>query len=221
MTPTTTRRAIVRALGTFRRARARLQGQEAGSLVPARPHGARRSRSRIRYRTVAVDLRRVSAVTRGRRDAGPACAGTRGPARRNRADLDDDAVDDSVEPGASRSIPSSTTARTSTTARVVILADALAEPVTAATGRPFGRKLASFKGEQRRTRAVPPSAVRPRFARGARRLRHARSGHGRRAHGAGTRRRRLRHRRAIRPRDLRADRHRRHVHGGHTRSSAA
>ena len=47
--------------GQVRRARAGLQGQEAGALVHPLPHRARRSGSRVRRSLVAVDLRRVSA----------------------------------------------------------------------------------------------------------------------------------------------------------------
>ena len=54
--------AIARALGKFVEKRARLQGQEAGPLVHPLPHGARRSRSRVRGARLAVDLRRVPAV---------------------------------------------------------------------------------------------------------------------------------------------------------------
>ena len=53
--------AIARALGQVRRARARLQGQEAGPLVHPLPHGAGRGGSRVRGSHVAVDLRRVPA----------------------------------------------------------------------------------------------------------------------------------------------------------------
>ena len=47
--------------GQVRRARARLQGQEAGPLVHPLPHGAGRSGGRVRGSLVAVDLRRVPA----------------------------------------------------------------------------------------------------------------------------------------------------------------
>ena len=101
-----------------RRAGHGLQGQEARALVHALPHRARRGGGRVRAAHLAVDLRRVSAdATRARassRARVPALARTRaglGP------DLDDDAMDDPGEPGASRSIRSSTTARTTSTAR--------------------------------------------------------------------------------------------------------
>ncbi len=61
-----------------RRARARLQGQEARALVHSLPHGARRSRSRVRGSLVAVDLRRVSACGRERERAGGARPGAEG-----------------------------------------------------------------------------------------------------------------------------------------------
>ena len=56
-----------------------------------------------------------------------------------------------------------------------------------------GAKLATFKGT-RSNACVPASVLRPRFARRARRLRHARAGHRRRAHRARPRRGRLRDR---------------------------
>ena len=65
-----------------------------------------------------------------------------------------------------------------------------------------------MKGERARGHPLPPSALRARLARRARRLRHARRRHRRRAHGAGPRRRRLPHGREVRPRDLRAGRRR-------------
>ena len=65
--------------GQVRRAGARLQGQEAGPLVHPLPHGARRSRGRVRGALVAVDLRRVPArAARARRELAarvPALAG--------------------------------------------------------------------------------------------------------------------------------------------------
>ena len=67
---------------------------------------------------------------------------------------------------------------------------------------------ADRSGARSRDRAprVPPSLVCARLARRARRLRHARRGHGCRAHGARPRRGRLSHRREVRPRDLRSAR---------------
>ena len=61
--------AIARALGTVRRAGARLQGQEAGALVHPLPHGARRGGGRVRGPHLAVDLRRVPAGADERRRA--------------------------------------------------------------------------------------------------------------------------------------------------------
>ena len=91
--------AIARALRQVRRAGPRLQGQEAGALVHPLPHGARRSGGRVRGSHLAVDLRRVPA----RAGRAPASSSARVPAarrpRRLGPDLDDDAVDDSVEPG--------------------------------------------------------------------------------------------------------------------------
>ena len=53
--------AIAPRARQVRRARPGLQGQEAGALVHPLPHGARRSRGRMRRPLVAVDLRRVPA----------------------------------------------------------------------------------------------------------------------------------------------------------------
>ena len=84
--------------GQVRRTGARLQGQEAGPLVHPLPHGARRSRGRVRGPLVAVDLRRVPAGAGERRGDRVARARTCRTTRVG-AHLDDDAVDDSVEPG--------------------------------------------------------------------------------------------------------------------------
>ena len=80
-----------------RREGAGLQGQEAGALVHPLPDGAGRSGSRIRGSLLAVDLRRVPAGAGERGRAGAAHPGADGT-RRLGADLDDDALDDPVEP---------------------------------------------------------------------------------------------------------------------------
>ena len=90
--------------------------------------------------------------------------------------------------------------------RAVIVAEALAPAVAAAVGRAFDRPVARMKGAAARRHPVPPSAVRARLGRRARRLRDARSGHGRGPHRAGPRCRRLQHRDEVRSRDLRAGR---------------
>ncbi len=82
---------------TLRREGARLQRQEAGALVHPLPHCARRSRGRVRRPRLAVDLRRVRAGAG--EPGGDRAAGTE--ARRTERvgrHLDDDAVDDSVQP---------------------------------------------------------------------------------------------------------------------------
>ena len=138
--------AIARALGHFVDAGARVQGQEARSLVHPLPHGARRSGSRIRGSHIPVDLRRVSIGSRQRRRARRAsrpCAGGRSPSssgRRPRGPF--------RRTWRSRSIPSSTTPRTSVDGRAIIVAEALAPAVAAATGRTFGAPVARMKGEQ-------------------------------------------------------------------------
>ena len=98
-----------------RRARPRLQGQEARPLVPARPHGARRSRGRVRAAHVAVDLRRVSAVA-DRRTARWRRACRRSRAARSRCSSGRRRRGRFRRTWRSRSIPTSTTAPTSTKA---------------------------------------------------------------------------------------------------------
>ena len=68
--------AIVARAGPVRREGAGLQGQEAGPLVHPLPDRARRSGSRIRGSHLAVDLRRVPAVS----PTAPDELGTRVPA---------------------------------------------------------------------------------------------------------------------------------------------
>ena len=75
-----------------------LQGQEAGALVHPLPHGPGRSRSRVPGPLVTVHLRRVSARHGERRRDRPSYPGA-GRTRRVGPHLDDDAVDDPVEPG--------------------------------------------------------------------------------------------------------------------------
>src|SRR5215203_518249 len=82
----------------LRAAGAGLQGQEAGALVHPLPYRARRGGSRVRGSLVAVDLRRVPARAGQCRRTRCTHPGARrahglGP------DLDDDAVDHSVQPG--------------------------------------------------------------------------------------------------------------------------
>jgi len=84
--------------GQVRRARPRLQGQEAGALVHPLPHGAGRGGSRVRGALLAVDLRGVPTGAGKRRRDRPADPHTEGAGRVG-SHLDDDAVDDSVEPG--------------------------------------------------------------------------------------------------------------------------
>ena len=90
--------AIARALGKCVERGPGLQGQEARPLVHPLPDGAGRSGSRVRGAHLALDLRRVPARRVEPRGTGStrACSGR---PRRGGADLDDDAVDDSVEPG--------------------------------------------------------------------------------------------------------------------------
>ena len=160
--------AIVRALGTFRRAGARLQGQEAGALV--HPLTARRSpRPRSSTRPhLAVDLRRVPARRTRRRDSWPrACR--RSPAATCRWSSGRRRRGPSRRTWRSRSTRSSTTRRTTSTAALVIVAEALAEATFAKarsrrSAQPVAREgRASSSGIR-----VPSPVGRARFARRAR-----------------------------------------------------
>ena len=132
-----------------RRARPRLQGQEARPLVPARSHGARRSRSRVRDRTRrrrSTSSSRCRTPTHGTLAARvPALAGTRGLG----ADLDDDALDDPVEPGGRvssglrlRRVRRSTAAPSSSPTRSP-------RPSRRRTGRPLGANGRVVQGRAR------------------------------------------------------------------------
>ena len=119
--------------------------------------------------------------------------------------LDDDAVDDSVEPGD----------RVSSGVRLRRLRRRRPRGDRRRSARAEGgrgrrqdvrRAARADEGRGARAHPLPASALRARLARRARRLRDARRRHRRRAHRAGPRRRRLQHRHAVRPGDLRADR---------------
>ncbi len=90
--------------------------------------------------------------------------------------------------------------------RAVIVAEALAPSVAAGDRADVRRAGRADEGRGARAHPLPAPAVHARFGRRAGRLRHARAGHRRRAHGAGPRQRRLHHRREVRARDLRAGR---------------
>ena len=130
--------------------------------------------------------------------------GARRPGRLG-PDLDDDAVDDSVESGD----------RVSSRARLRRVRRGRpgghrrrgARGGGVAGRRPSARSAdRAHEGRAARRRSLPPSAVRARFDRRARRLRHARRRHRRGPHRARPRRRRLQHRHEVRSGDLRADR---------------
>ena len=188
--------------GSSTRARSRCTGASATARRWPKPRSSTRTTPR----------RRSTSSSRWRRDARrrspqrvPALGGRDGLGPH----LDDDAVDDSVEPG--DRVPSRVRLRGVRRRRPRrhrgrgAGASAWRRPWAATLGTPVAR----MKGDDARGHRVPASALRARVARRARRLRHARAGHGRRAHGARARRRRLPDRREVRPRDLRADRARR------------
>ena len=203
-----------------RREGAGLQGQEAGPLVHPLPHGAGGSRGRVRGPLLAVDLRRVRAGAGQRRRAGAAHPGAEGT-RRLGAHLDDDAVDDPVEPG--DRVPPGVRLRgvRSRQPRGDRRGSARAE---SRGGRGADLRSADRAVQGRADGADPlhAPALRPHLARRAGRLRDARRRHGRRPHGARARLGRLQHRRPLRPRHLRAGRPRRALpgHGRHVRRAA-
>ena len=128
-----------------RRARPGLQGQEARPLVHPLPDGAGRGRSRVPRRT-----RRPRSTSSSRSTASSRAELARrvpgaGRTRRCGAHLDDDALDDPVEPGDRVSPRRSSTAPTSTTVRVVLMAEDLAARVVTAAkqGRSASRSRAS------------------------------------------------------------------------------
>ena len=142
---------------------------------------------------VEFPLAPASAATLAQRV--PALAGAEGVGPH----LDDDAVDDSVEPGdrvpsrvrlrrVRRGRPRRHRRRGAGAARGAGRGQAV---------RPAGR---AHEGRRPRGHRVPAPALRARLDRRARRLRHARAGHRRGAHGAGPRRRRLPDRHEVRPR---------------------
>ncbi len=108
--------AIVRALGAFVAQGHGLQGQEAGALVHALPHGAGRSGSRIRAARLALDLRRVPAE-RGQPAPTRPRACRRWPGVRCRCSSGRRRRGPSRRTWRSRSIRTSNTAPTTSTAR--------------------------------------------------------------------------------------------------------
>ena len=110
------------------------------------------------------------------------------------AHLDDDALDDSVEPGGR--VPPGVRLRRLRRGRPRGDRRRSARAESGGGRRAHVRRAdRPVQGRSARARPVPTSAVRARFAGGPRRLRDARRRHRRRAHGAGPRRGRLQHRR--------------------------
>ena len=141
---------------------------------------------------LAVDLRRVPAGADSAGELGAAFPALAGRARLG-ADLDDDAVDDSVEPG--HRLSSRVRLRAyDVDGRTVIVASCwrLSRPSAG-----LGEFLASRRADEGRPcSSTSDSSIRSTRGRRsrARRLRHARSGHRRGAHRARSRRGRLHHR---------------------------
>ncbi len=171
----------------------RLQGPQARLLVLARPHRTRRGRGRVRDAHLALRLRALQAHLAARADrpaASPAARSTRSSGRRRRGRCQRRWPSRSIR----RSNTSrSTTASTCTSSRASLLR-ATREACDEAGDLKNATEIASFKGDklERVTFAHPFS--RPRDPRRPRRLRHHRTRHRRRPHGALARPRRLRHR---------------------------
>ena len=206
--------AIARALGrssssgtSSTRARSRCTGASTAARRWPKP----RSSTRITRRRRSTWSSRSSA--RARQELASRVPATRNRTRRLSAHLDDDALDDPVEPGGRVPSRTSTTAPTTWTAGAVIVARGLAaKRRRRAVGRPFGDAVARMKGEQLEQLTFAP-AVRPRLRsavladyvtleQGTGAV-HTAPGHGCR---------RLPHRREVRPRDLRAGRPGRALH---------
>ena len=179
----------------FCRARPRLQGQEAGLLVPPRPHGARRGRGRVRQPHLA---RRSTSSSRSRPTTAAELArgSPRSPERRSPFSSGRPRRGRSPRTWASRFTRTWTTRRDRARRRAGAhpwpkRLRRLVADVNAAGS--FGR--APRGADQGRSARASVSAIRcTRATRSAcsRRLRHARCGHRRRAHGARSRRGRLR-----------------------------
>ena len=179
--------------GSSTRARSRCTGASTAARRWPRP---RSSTSRTTSPSIYVEFP-LAADADADALARSACPALGGP-RRLGAHLDDDAVDAPVEPGDRLSPGVRVRARTTSDGRVVIVAEALAEPRGARRpAAPFGAPVARVR-RARRSRAS--GSAHPlydaRVAGRAGRLRHARAGHRCRAHGARPRRRRLPHRRS-------------------------
>ena len=168
----------------------RLSGPEARQLVLRLPERARRGRGRVRGSRRQRDRCRLPARSAGPREVRRRVrlAGSAGR-RHPRGDLDDDAVDDSRQPGAERA------------SRLQLCAGrhtARASRARRGPGRVLPQALRPHRldrghGARRgaRAAALPASVLRPRVAGVPGRLRDAGAGHGHRALVAGLRRRRL------------------------------
>ena len=148
-------RARARAV---RRAGHGLQGQEARALVHPLPHGAGRGRGRVRAAHLAVDLRRVPAGRRERGGAGRARAGAGGQSRSRRSS------------GRRRpwTIPSNLALAFHPEAmygayavdgRFVVVAEALADNLSAKLGMPAREPDRARARHDIRAPAVPPPAL--------------------------------------------------------------
>ena len=181
--------------------------QEAGALVRALPHRARRSRGRIPRPRLAQHLREVSGARAGRERARAEVRARRRAARASdvRADLDDHAVDAAREPRdrrASRVRVRRRGRRRRAVDRGRRVGERRARRHQAPRRAAWRQAARCGAGRQRRA----PSVRGPRIAALRRGLRHARGRHRARAHGPRTRRGRLPPRSGTRARHLRAGR---------------
>ena len=156
-----------------------LSRPEAGELVLRLRQRAGRSRGRIRgprttsrSTSASRSTTRDRAQARARHSASPQLPD--GPVRRR--DLDDDAVDDSRQPGAERASRTSTTRWWRRRAGTCVLAQDLVDACLARY-KLDGTVVATAKGARARAHRVPPSVLRPRVAGLSRRVRDARAGH--------------------------------------------
>ena len=178
--------------------RLRLQGPQAGPLVHQGPHRPGRSRSRIREPHQPVHLGALRAHLR-----------PRAPSTRTSPAAKSTASSGPPPPGPSRptwpspSTPSTNTSRSRSAGEVYIVAAELlaGHAQKSAAGSDY-QVVATLPRRAPRTRHLPPSLPRARFARHPGRPRHPRTGHRRRPHRPRPRPGGLRHRPAVRHRNL-------------------
>ena len=185
--------------GSSTRARSRFIGASTAARRSPKPRSSTRT---IRRRRSTSSSRSTPTSAGELRTRVPGARRT----RRLGPDLDDDAMDDPVEPGHRVSsgvrLRGVRRRRPRGDHRRRAGGDASAAP----SGAPFDRPVARMKGEELEGIRFQHPLYDARFGRRAGRLRHARARHRRGAHRARSWRRRLPDRHEVRPRDLRAGR---------------